>query len=104
MKRTWLIICLILAISAYAGLSTSSDATVAKGKELFNDPGLGGSTNQTSCGSCHPDGRGLENSPKHKGNLASMINMCIERPLKGKALDAGSSEMQALQLYIKSLK
>ena len=103
MKKTWLIIGLTLTVSAYAGLSMSSDATVAKGKELFNDPGLAGSTNETSCGKCHPDGRGLKNAGG-KDNLVDMINMCIERTLKGKALDAASVEMEALQLYIKSLK
>lgn len=103
MKKTWLITGLTLTISAYAGLVMSSDATIAKGKELFNDPALGGSPNQSSCGSCHPDGRGLTNAGE-KANLADMINMCIQRPLKGQALDEASTEMKALQLYIKSLK
>jgi cytochrome c len=103
MKKTCLTIGLILLVSASANVGMSSDATVAKGKELFNNPGLGGSANQSSCGSCHPDGRGLKNAGS-KENLTDMINMCIERPLKGQALDAASPEMKALQLYIKSLK
>ena len=103
MKKTWLIIGITWAITAYAGLSMSGEASVTKGKELFNDPALGGSSNQKSCGSCHPDGRGLK-SAGDKDNLADMINMCIERPLKGKALENESIEMKALQLYIKSLK
>lgn len=103
MNKTWLIIGLTLTMSAFAGLSMGSDETVAKGKELFNDPGLGGSTNQKSCGSCHQDGDGLQKAGD-KENLAGMINTCIQGPLKGQALDADSTEMKALQLYIKSLK
>ena len=102
MKKTWLIIALTGIVMVYAGLSISGEASVAKGKQLFNDSALGGSSNQTSCGSCHPDGKGLEKSGS-KENLADMINMCIERPLKGQALDMDSAEMSSLQEYIKSL-
>ena len=103
MKKSWIIICLILAFTVPAGLSMGNDASVAKGKDLFNNPGLGGSTNQASCSKCHPDGRGLEEAG-HNENLAEMINMCIERPLKGQALDIQSTEMESLQLYIKAWK
>lgn len=103
MKKTWLIILITWAITAYAGLSMSGETTVTKGKELFNSAELGGSSNQTSCNTCHPDGRGLKNAGS-KENLVDMINMCIERPLKGNALETESSDMKSLQLYIKSLK
>ncbi len=103
MKKTCLIIGLALFFAIYAGLGISGDASVEGGKQLFNDSTLGGSSNKTSCGTCHPDGKGLELSGE-KGNLAQMIKTCIERPLKGKALDEQSMEMESLKLYIKSLK
>jgi len=68
---------------------------------LFNDPALGGSTNDKSCGSCHPDGKGLE---KASGNIAEAVNRCIKNPLAGKGLDMDSQEMKDIVAYIKSLK
>ena len=103
MKKTCLIIVLGGFVALYAGLGISSEASVEAGKQLFNDPNLGGSTNETSCGSCHPDGKKLEQSGD-KENLEQMINTCIKRPLKGEALDEHSMEMESLKLYIKSLK
>ena len=103
MKKTCLIIGLAGFVAVYAGLAISGEATVESGKQLFNDSSLGGSSNKTSCGSCHPDGKGLEQSGE-KNNLGQMIKTCIERPLKGQAPDDQSMEMESLKLYIKSLK
>ena len=103
MKKTCLIIGLAGFVAVYAGLGISGGASVEQGKQLFNDPGLGGSTNKTSCASCHPDGRKLEQAG-NKTNLTQMINTCIERPLKGQALEVDSPEMDSLKKYIKSLK
>jgi cytochrome c peroxidase len=76
------------------------EPSVEKGKALFNDTTLG--TSGKSCGSCHPDGKGLE-TVGTKENLAATVNACIKAPLKGKALDGNSVEMQSLLLYLKSL-
>ena len=103
MKKTCLIIGLALFIAIYAGLGISGEASVEGGKQLFNDSTLGGSSNTTSCSTCHPDGKGLERAGE-KDNLTQMIETCIERPLKGKAPDEQSMEMESLKLYIKSLK
>ena len=103
MKKTCLIIGLAGFVAFSSGLGFSSESSVEQGQQLFNDPSLGGSANETSCASCHPDGKGLENA-KNKTNLAHMINVCIERPLEGQALEAGSPELESLQRYIKSLK
>lgn len=71
-----------------------------RGKILFNDPALGGSKNDKSCNSCHPNGKGLE-----KGEItADSVNLCIERPLAGKSLDVDSQEMKDILTYIRSLK
>jgi cytochrome c len=85
---------------------------IQKGKTLFNDPKLG--TNQATCNSCHPNGKGLEKAGA-KGNkewktpggvhktLEEAINICITMALKGKSLDNKSQDMQDMVAYIKSL-
>ena len=103
MKKAYLIIGLAAVVIISAGFGISSEASVEKGKQLFNDPGLAGSTNEASCAGCHPDGRGLEQSGD-KANLAQTINMCIEGPLKGQALAVDSPEIESLKEYIKSIK
>jgi cytochrome c len=85
---------------------------VERGKALFNDPKLG--TNGSTCGTCHPNGKGLEKSGEkekkewktpggvHK-SLEDAINMCITMALKGTARDNKSQDMQDLVAYINSL-
>ncbi len=80
--------------------AAQSEATKEKGKALFNDPKLG--TTGKSCNSCHPDGKGLEKSGSNP-DIVATINGCITIPLKGKALEPRSVEMQSLVLYLKSL-
>jgi cytochrome c553 len=75
----------------------------AKGKTLFNDPKLAGGTAGVSCNTCHPDGKGLENAGA-RTDLAKIVNACIVKTNKGKALDPKSAEMADLVAYIKSLK
>lgn len=72
-----------------------------RGKTLFADATLGGSANDKSCNTCHPDGRGLENAG---GDIAGTINTCIEKALAGKPLAADSQELKDLVAYIASLK
>jgi len=74
-----------------------------KWKSLFNDPMFGGGTAGVSCNSCHPDRKGLEKAGDMKG-LEKQINACIKGALKGKGIDAKSSEMADIVAYIKSLK
>ncbi len=102
MKRATITVVLVLAATLEVGIvfAASQEATVEKGKTLFNDPKLG--TNGKSCNTCHPNGKGLEKAGV-KSDLESTINGCITIPLKGKALDPKSVEMQSLVLYIKSL-
>ena len=96
------VICLLVVI-ALLGVSmvwAAQEATVDKGKALFNDPKLG--TSGKTCNTCHADGKGLEKAGM-KSNLTDILNGCISGPLKGAALDAKSVEMQSLVLYIKSV-
>lgn len=90
-----------------------AEGNVENGKKLYNDPTLGGSTNPKSCNTCHPGGRGIEHSGTKKysslmgmsaGSLEDVVNICIARPLGGKALANDSQQMQDIVAYIKSLK
>ncbi len=81
-------------------LAAQNEASVEKGKALFNDPKLG--TTGRSCNDCHPNGKGAEKAASRK-DIENIVNGCITQSIKGKALDAKSVEMQSLVLYIKSL-
>ncbi len=81
-----------------------------KGKAMFNDAKAFGG--QKACGSCHPDGKGLEKSGEKKEwttpagktkTLEEAINLCIVNANKGKALDVKSAQMADMVAYIKSL-
>jgi cytochrome c peroxidase len=102
MKAAIIAILLVFAVVSAGDITfaAQSEATIEKGTVLFNDPKLG--TNGKSCNFCHPNGKGLEKSGSSP-DLVDTINGCITIPLKGKALDPKSVEMQSLVLYIKSL-
>ena len=101
MKGVKIAFLFILAAAFAAGIvsAAQNEASVEKGKALFNDTKLG--TNGKSCNTCHPDGKGL-NKAGAKSDLARIVNKCISIPLKGKPLDPESLEMQSLILYVKS--
>ena len=84
-----------------------------RGKTLFNDMKLSGGTAGKSCGTCHPDGKGLEGIGsktmwKTPGGefktLEEAVNICVTMALKGKALDVKSEQMKDLVSYLKSIK
>jgi cytochrome c peroxidase len=87
----------LTALPALAGKSS-----VELGKQLFNDPSLGSSTNDKSCNSCHPGGEGLEKAASLK-DLSKTINLCVTGPMAGKKLDGRGVEMRSLKMYIESL-
>jgi len=94
------LVVILLLVGSGVVLAMHHEPTIENGKKLFNDTKLG--TSGKSCGSCHPNGKGMEKAGA-KTNLAAMINTCITKPLQGKALDEKSLEMQSLVLYIRSL-
>jgi len=111
MKLFKILLLPLIALSLIASFAFAA-GDVEKGKALFNDPKLG--TNGSTCGTCHPGGKGLEKSGAAdkkewttpggvEKSLEDAINMCITMALKGKALDKNSQEMQDLVAYIKSL-
>ncbi|MBI4690435.1 MAG: hypothetical protein HY754_09250 [Nitrospirae bacterium] len=107
-----MILLVFTAIALIASVSFAAD-DVEKGKKLFKDPKFGGGTAGKSCNSCHPNGRGLEKSADKKEftlmgktvkTLEEVVNICIETPMKGKAIDVKSEQMKNIVAYIKSLK
>jgi cytochrome c len=100
-------------IAAEVSESEMAMGSVSKGKVLFNNPALGSSTNANSCNTCHPEGRGLEKAGEKKEfhimgkkqeSIEEAVNICIEMPLQGKALDPEGEDMANIVAYIKSLK
>jgi cytochrome c553 len=94
-----------IALLALAALASSALAAAApsieRGKELFNSVQLG--TNGKSCAGCHPGGRRLKEAAGYdEKQLGDIINQCIEKPLKGKALDPASADMKSLIMYIRT--
>lgn len=95
------VIAMLLAAVVFAAQLTAED----RGKALFNDTKLGSGTTGKSCGSCHPDGKGLEKTGgMAEEKIPEMVNNCISNALKGTALDVKSEQMQDLVSYIKSIK
>ena len=93
--------------------ATVTNGGAGKGKLLFNDVNFGAATSGKSCNSCHPDGKGLEKAGEKKeftimgqnqNSLEEAVNFCIEKALKGKAIDTKSEDMVNVVAYIKSLK
>ena len=110
------IVLMLLTITAVIFLSTRvfADGDVKRGKTLFNDPKLSGSSFGVSCNACHPNGKGLEHSGEagkttwsscsgERNSLEDAINTCILMANKGQPIDLKSQEMKDLIAYIKSL-
>ncbi len=100
----------LIFVFSLVSLSFADD--IAKGKALYNDPKLGGSTKGKSCASCHPESAAVKWLNKKefsimgtKGkSLEEAINICIEKAMGGKPLDVKGNDMKAIMAYIKSLK
>lgn len=110
------IISMLLSISVVIVLSADAfaDGDVKRGKMLFNNPKLSGSSFGVSCNTCHPGGKGLEHSwsvgkttwsscSGERNTLEDSINTCILMANKGRPLELKSQEMKDLVAYIKSL-
>ncbi len=82
------------------------------GKQLFNDPTLGGSKNKKTCESCHERGEDLKGVTEKRfrylfgfktRTLEEVINLCIRKPLRGRPLAVDSAEMRSLVAYFRTL-
>ena len=111
MKKT--IFILATALFTLGSLSLVHAADIDKGKALFESPALGGGTTGKSCNTCHVGGKGfggdlfdrkkLTIMGMKKTNVEEMVNVCIERPLGGAAIDPQGAEMQDIIAYMKTL-
>ncbi len=102
MKRMMFVLSMIMMFGIFISTAFAGKSNLEQGKKLFNDPTLGGSTNEKSCASCHPAGDGLDQAGSNP-KLTAMINQCIVGALKGEKIDGRKSEMRSLKLYIESL-
>lgn len=109
MKKAIMIIVVMTACMLLVVAGAFAAGNVDKGKALFNDSKFGG---QKTCGSCHPNGKGLEKAGskkeftvmgKKQASLEDAINFCIENALKGKAIKKDSADMMDMVAYIKSV-
>ena len=98
---------------AVLSLSAAQAGNAENGKTLFESPTFGGGTSGKSCASCHADGKKLSadlfEREKHMvmgkeiGSVADIVNVCIEMPLKGKAIKTDSEEMKDILAYMQGL-
>jgi cytochrome c553 len=102
MKKGYMAVFFGTLILLLVGSAMAGNSSVEYGKQLFNDPTLGESTTESSCNTCHADGKGLEKSGSNP-KLVKVINQCITGPLKGKKIDGRTVEMRSLKMYIQSL-
>lgn len=100
MKKTLI---LAAALLVAGSLTLSHAASTDKGKALFESPTLGGGTTGKSCVTCHEGGKNFSPGLAENKGLAAMVNMCIEKPLGGTAIDPEGQEMQDLIIYMKAL-
>jgi len=105
---------LVLATALMIAGTMAHAASADKGKALFESPRLGGGSTGKSCNTCHAGGKGLGKDlfaerkqftimGMGKKTLAEVNNVCIEKPLGGKAIDPNGQEMQDLIAYMKTL-
>jgi len=107
------ILILVTALMMTGGLTLAYAASVDKGKALFESPSLGGGTTGKSCSTCHEGGENLGSDlfdrkqftimEMDKKTLVEVINVCIEKPLGGVAIDTQGQEMEDLIAYMKTL-
>lgn len=94
---------LLAALTVFlSGSSYAGQSSVELGTLLFHDPALGGSRNEKSCNTCHPDGRGLEQATR-RSNLTEVIKSCILGPMDGNRVDARRVDLRSLKMFIESL-
>ncbi|MBA3007386.1 MAG: hypothetical protein KKB91_07955 [Proteobacteria bacterium] len=110
MKRAFI---LVAALMMTGGLTLAYAVNVEKGKALFESPDLGGGTTGKSCSTCHEGGKNLGSDlfarkqitimKMDKKSLEEVINICIEKPLGGIAIDSQGQDMKDLIAYIQTL-
>ena len=85
-----------------ANIVMAGKISVELGEEMFNDSKLKGSTNESSCNSCHVSGKGLENVESKM--MTKKVNNCLVSKMAGEKLDGRKAPMRSLKKYILSLQ
>lgn len=103
----------LVLVGCLLGVSTVWGADAHNGEKLFKSASLGGSKNDQSCNTCHANGagfkEGLFSRKEHTlmgmkfESVADIVNMCIEKPLEGKAIAQKSKEMEDILAYMKTI-
>lgn len=97
-----LILLFAAVVMSVCPVAATEVPTTELGKKLFHSEDLG--SNNKSCASCHPDGKGLEEIDAYdNGMLKEMINFCIRDALDGEMIDPDSTELESMRLYLRSL-
>ena len=96
-----------------AALATAWAVDTKKGEASFKSPTFAGGNTGKSCWTCHENGNGLGEDlfkgkeytimGMEKKTLADVVNVCIERPLGGKAIDTEGEDMKNILAYMKEL-
>ena len=108
-KKLTITAALLLTGTLTLAHAAGSDA----GKALFESPTLGGGSTGKSCVTCHAGGKNLGADlftrktftvmGQSQKTLADVVNLCIEKPLGGKAIDPQGQEMTDLLAYMQTL-
>lgn len=113
MKKGIIVVAAVLGFLGSVALSQAGNA--GKGKFLFESPTFGGGTSGKSCKTCHAGGNNLSSGlfskettefnimGMSKSRLAEVVNVCIERPLAGKAINPDGEEMADIIAYMEVL-
>ena len=102
MNRTYHILTALFFMLTATAAAAQDAPSVERGSKLFNSTALG--TNGKSCATCHPGGKGLEDVADYDGKkMATYVNNCIEKALKGKPLANDSADMGSLVMYLNTL-
>ncbi|MHB8058533.1 MAG: cytochrome C [Desulfuromonadaceae bacterium] len=102
MKLTSHILIALMVLVTATAAAAQDAPSVERGSKLFNSAALG--TNGKSCATCHPGGKGLEDVADYDGKkMATYVNNCIKKALKGKPLADDSADMGSLVMYLNKL-
>ena len=99
MRKALLILALLVATDS--ALLAAEEPSLDRGRELFESNKLG--TSGRSCATCHPGGKKLEWAATfEEERLATIVNNCVKKAIKGNPIPTDSSDMKSILMYIKT--
>ena len=102
MKKQIFVATVCAAFLATGMVHAAGKSSAETGREMFNDPKLANSSNESSCNSCHASCKGLENAATNK-KFTKLINTCLVGKMEGDKMDGRKVSMRSLKMYIKTL-